>query len=298
MSCPREGGDPSLLCLPHKTWAPAFAGEKTIWRNFNIFNCRINNRVIFLRYYSPRSPSPLLVSPFTNHPMTTKSLLLSSALIVALLSGCASTNAPPADPLEGLNRGTYAFNDAMDRAVLKPVAKGYQTIIPQFVRSGVSNAFMNLGEAATAFNSLLQGKAGDAASDAGRFLVNSTLGVLGLFDVATPMGLERHNEDFGQTLGKWGVGSGPYLVIPLMGPSTLRDAGGRAVDSQLGWSRQVDHIPTRNSAFAVEIIDVRANLLGAGDALDEAALDKYQFLRDAYLQRRLRAVYDGKAPQD
>lgn len=230
--------------------------------------------------------------------MTPTFKLVISVFIMALLSGCASTNAPPADPLEGLNRGTYAFNDALDRAVLKPVAKGYQAITPQFVRSGVSNAFMNLGEVATAFNSLLQGNAGNAASDVGRFLVNSTLGVLGLFDVATPMGLEKHNEDFGQTLGKWGVGSGPYLVLPLMGPSTLRDASGRVVDSQLGWSRQVDHVPTRNSAFAVEIVDVRANLLGAGDALDEASLDKYQFLRDAYLQRRLRAVYDGKAPQE
>ena len=229
--------------------------------------------------------------------MTPKSLLVSSALFVSMLSGCASTNAPPADPLEGLNRGTYAFNDALDRAVLKPVAKGYQAVTPQFVRSGVSNAFTNLGDVAVAFNSLLQGKPADAASDVGRFLINSTLGVLGLFDVATPMGMEKHDEDFGQTLGKWGVGSGPYLVVPLMGPSTLRDAAGRSVDSQLGWSRQVDHVPTRNSTMAVELVDLRANLLGAGDALDEAALDKYQFLRDAYLQRRLRAVYDGKAPQ-
>ena len=230
--------------------------------------------------------------------MRSKIPLLATFLAALALSGCASTNAPPADPLEGLNRGTYAFNDTLDRAVLKPVAKGYQTITPQFVRSGVSNAFMNIGEVATAFNSLLQGKPANAASDVGRFLVNSTLGVLGLFDVATPMGLEKHDEDFGQTLGTWGVGSGPFLVIPLMGPSTLRDATGRFVDSPLGWYRHVDHIPTRNSAFAVEIVDVRSHLLGAGDTLDEAALDKYQFLRDAYLQRRLRAVYDGKVPQE
>ena len=230
--------------------------------------------------------------------MNSKILLVFAALLVSLLSGCASTNAPPADPLEGLNRGTYAVNDALDRAILKPIAQGYQTVTPQFVRSGVSNAFTNLGDVSVAVNSLLQGKVANAASDAGRFLINSTLGVLGLFDVATPMGLEKHDEDFGQTLGKWGVGSGPYLVIPLLGPSTLRDAAGRGVDSQLGWARQVDHIPTRNTATAVELVNVRANLLGAGESLDQAALDKYQFLRDAYLQRRLRAVYDGKAPQE
>lgn len=230
--------------------------------------------------------------------MNSKSLLFLAALVASMLSGCASTNAPAADPLEGLNRGTYAVNDALDRAILKPVAKGYQTVTPQFVRSGVNNVFTNLGDVTVAVNNLLQGKPVDAASDVGRFLVNSTVGVLGLFDVATPMGLEKHDEDFGQTLGKWGIGSGPYLVIPLLGPSTLRDAVGRGADSQISWTTQVDHIPTRNSATALQLIDVRASLLGAGDSLDEAALDKYQFLRDAYLQRRLRAVYDGKPPQE
>jgi len=217
---------------------------------------------------------------------------------LTLLSGCASTTASKADPLEGLNRATYAFNDAVDRAVLEPVAKGYQTVTPGFFRAGVRNLFTNIGDVATSLNNLLQGKGGDAASDAGRFLINSTLGVLGLFDVATPMGLEKHNEDFGQTLGKWGVNSGPFLVIPLMGPSTLRDALGRPVDSYVGYSRYIDHIPTRNSTLGLEIIDLRANLLGASSTLDAAALDKYQFIRDAYLQRRLRSVHDGKAPQE
>ena len=214
------------------------------------------------------------------------------------LSGCATTTASKADPLEGLNRATYAFNDAVDEAVFKPVAKGYQAVTPGFFRAGVTNLFTNIGDVATAMNNLLQGKGGDAASDAGRFLVNSTLGVLGLFDVATPMGLEKHDEDFGQTLGKWGVNSGPFLMLPLMGPSTLRDAAGRPVDAYAGYSRYVDHIPSRNSAFALEIIDLRANLLGASSTLDTAALDKYQFIRDAYLQRRLRSIYDGKAPQE
>jgi phospholipid-binding lipoprotein MlaA len=215
-------------------------------------------------------------------------------VLASLLSACASTNAPKADPLEGLNRATYAFNDAADRAVLKPVAEGYKKVTPDFVRSGVSNVFSNFADVAVSLNNFLQGKPKDGASDVSRFLVNSTLGVLGLFDVATPMGLEKHEEDFGQTLGKWGVGPGPYLVIPFMGPSTLRDAVGRGVDSRAGWGKQVDHVRTRNAATGAELINVRASLLGAGETLDQAALDKYQFLRDAYLQRRLRMVNDGK----
>jgi phospholipid-binding lipoprotein MlaA len=230
--------------------------------------------------------------------MNSRNFLAAILLAALALSGCATGNAPKADPFEGINRGTFAFNDAVDAAVLKPVAKAYQAVMPEFVRSGVSHVFTNVGEVAGSVNSLLQGKPVEAASSAGRFLVNSTLGILGLFDVATPMGLDRHDEDFGQTLGTWGVGSGPYLVIPLMGPSTVRDATGRGVDSFLGWARRVDHIPTRNSAYAVEVIDVRAHLLGAGQTLEEAALDKYQFLRDAYLQRRLRAVHDGKVSQE
>jgi phospholipid-binding lipoprotein MlaA len=231
-------------------------------------------------------------------PTNSKYLAAIAVTGLALLSGCASTTASKADPLEGLNRATYAFNDAVDTAVLTPVAKGYQTVTPGFFRAGVSNLFTNIGDVATALNNMLQGKGGDAASDAGRFLINSTLGVLGLFDVATPMGLEKHNADFGQTMGKWGVASGPFLVLPLMGPSTLRDALGRPVDAYAGYSRYVDHIPTRNSTFALEVIDLRANLLGASSTLDTAALDKYQFVRDAYLQRRLRSIYDGKVPQD
>ena len=215
-------------------------------------------------------------------------------VLASLLAACASTNAPKADPLEGLNRATYAFNDAADLAVLKPVAEGYKKVTPDFVRSGVSNIFSNFGDVAVSLNNFLQGKPKDGASDVGRFLVNSTLGVLGLFDVATPMGLEKHEEDFGQTLGKWGVGPGPYLVIPFMGPSTLRDAVGRGVDRQAGWGKQVDHVRTRNATTGLELINVRASLLGAGETLDQAALDKYQFLRDAYLQRRLRMVNDGK----
>ncbi|MEI6738582.1 MAG: VacJ family lipoprotein, partial [Pseudomonadota bacterium] len=218
-------------------------------------------------------------------------------LTIYLLAGCASTNAPPADPLERLNRATFKFNDVVDNAILIPVAKSYQAVTPQFVRSGVSNTFGNISDVSTSLNNLLQGKPADAASDFGRVIVNSTLGILGLFDVASSMGLEKHNEDFGQTLGKWGVGSGPYLVIPLMGPSTLRDSGGRFVDGQLSYSKLIRHVPTRNETFGLDIIHIRAELLNASKTLDEASLDKYQFLRDAFLQRRLNLVHDGKVPQ-
>jgi phospholipid-binding lipoprotein MlaA len=222
---------------------------------------------------------------------------LAVLLLPAFLVGCATTGAPPADPFEGLNRGTFAFNDAADKAVLTPLAKGYQAVTPGFVRGGISNAFSNVGDVGTAVNNILQGKPGNAASDVGRVLVNSTLGVLGLFDVATPMGLDKNNEDFGQTLGKWGVPSGPYLVIPLMGPSTLRDVFGRVPDRYTGYSRYVEHVPTRNVLTGVELINLRAELLSASRTLDEASLDKYQFLRDAFLQRRLNQVHDGKVPQ-
>ena len=218
-------------------------------------------------------------------------------LMLTVVTGCASVNAPRADPLEGLNRTTFKVNETVDDYVLKPVAKGYQAITPSFVRSGVSNAFSNVGDVGTSVNNLLQGKPASAISDFGRFLVNSTLGVLGLFDVATGMGLEKHEEDFGQTLGRWGVGSGPFLVLPILGPSTLRDTVAKPADAYTSYSRYIGHVPTRNSTQALGIINFRADLLNTTSTLDEASLDKYQFIRDAYLQRRLSQVYDGKVPQ-
>jgi phospholipid-binding lipoprotein MlaA len=222
-------------------------------------------------------------------------ILLATATVLTFV-GCASTSAPNADPWEGFNRGSFAVNEAIDKAVLTPAAKGYQAVTPSFVRSGVSNAFGNVGDVGTGLNNLLQGKPGSALSDFGRVLVNSTLGILGLFDVASPMGLDKNNEDFGQTLGKWGVGSGPYVVLPLLGPSTLRDSLGRVPDRYSSYSRYVEHIPARNSLLGLDIIHIRAELLAAGKTLEEASLDKYQFLRDAFLQRRLSQVYDGKVP--
>jgi phospholipid-binding lipoprotein MlaA len=217
--------------------------------------------------------------------------------VVLLLTGCASSNAPKADPWEGLNRATFSFNEGVDKVLLVPAAKGYQAVTPGFVRTGVSNAFSNVGDVGNGLNNLLQGKPSSALSDIGRLVVNSTLGILGLFDVATPMGLEKHNEDFGQTLGKWGVGSGPYVVLPFLGPRTLRDAAAIYPDSQAtGYGRLIDHVATRNAVRGLDIIQIRAELLATTRTLDEASLDKYQFLRDSYLQRRLNQVHDGKIP--
>jgi phospholipid-binding lipoprotein MlaA len=230
--------------------------------------------------------------------MRTLAPLAIAALLV--LSGCAATQGPPtkADPFESFNRASFAFNDAVDGAVLKPVAKGYAAVTPGFVRTGISNAFGNVSDVKSAVNNLLQGNPGKAVSDTGRVLANTFLGIFGLWDVATPMGLQKHDEDFGQTLGKWGVSSGPYLVLPLLGPSTIRDSVGRVPDSYMSYQQHVDHTRTANSLFVTDLINTRANLLPAEETLNTAALDKYTFLRDAYLQRRLRQVHDGKVPTE
>jgi len=217
-------------------------------------------------------------------------------LLVSALSGCAHNN--PRDPLEPMNRGIYAFNDAIDTVVMKPIATGYNAILPQFVRTGVSNFFSNLDEITVIINGLLQLKIPQALSDTGRFLINTTVGVLGLIDVATHLGLEKHNEDFGQTLGYWGIGSGPYLVLPILGPSSFRDGVGKWVDFQTDLVLKEDHIRTRNRAIAARAISNRADLLRSEKVLDAAAIDRYAFLRDAYLQRRRNLVFDGNPPPE
>jgi phospholipid-binding lipoprotein MlaA len=220
------------------------------------------------------------------------------ALLVSLLmAGCATTRDNP-DPWEPLNRKTYAFNDVLDRNVMKPVAQGYQKVTPAFVQEGVNNFFDNLDDVATSLNNFLQGKPRQGLSDAGRFLANSILGVFGLWDVATPMGLEKHYEDFGQTLGVWGVPAGPYLVLPLLGPSTARDAPARAVDPAWYYANKVDPERLYWSLWGLEKVRTRANLLKAESVLDQAALDKYTFIRDAWLQRRRSQVYDGNPPRE
>ena len=219
-------------------------------------------------------------------------------LALALLGGCA-TSGNPRDPLEPVNRAIYSFNDGFDRVIAKPVAEGYRSYIPGLIRTGISNFFSNLGDLWIAANNLMQGKVGDAANDFGRVVINTSIGMLGVIDVATDAGLEKHNEDFGQTLGRWGVASGPYVVLPLIGPSTVRDSLSYAlVDTQADFVVQLDNVSTRNTLFAIRAIDIRANLLDASRVVDEAALDKYNFIRDAYLQRRQSLVFDGNPPKD
>jgi phospholipid-binding lipoprotein MlaA len=228
--------------------------------------------------------------------MTTRSLF---ALVLACVFplGC-TTRGDARDPLEPFNRGVYQFNETVDKAVLKPVAKGYEAVVPFPVRTGIGNFFSNLNDFVIGVNNLLQLKFKDAASDAGRVLLNSTAGILGVIDVATPIGLEKHNEDFGQTLGSYGVGTGPYLVLPFFGPSDFRDAAGLAVDVQIDPLLNYDELSLRDRAIGARVIDNRAALLDAETVFDEAAIDRYDFLRNSYLQRRRSLVYDGDAPRE
>ena len=211
----------------------------------------------------------------------------------ALLGGCASgPNAHPRDPLEPFNRGVSEFNEAVDGAVLKPVATAYRDVTPDLVRTGVSNFFGNLRDVWSALNATLQLKPRAAAENALRVGVNTAFGFGGLLDIASEMGIERTTLDFGQTLGRWGVPSGPYLVLPIFGPSTFRDAAGFGVESKGDLVSKVDHIPTRNSLYALRAVETRANLLRATTMLEGAALDKYSFTRDIYLQRRQSLIDD------
>lgn len=214
-----------------------------------------------------------------------------------MLAGCASgPNRNPQDPLEPLNRQVSKFNDAVDSAVLKPVATTYQNVTPAVVRTGVSNFFSNLRDFWSFFNNVAQLRPGYAVDNLVRFGVNSTIGLLGVLDVASEMNIERHKADFGQTLGRWGVPAGPYVVLPLLGPSTLRDTMAMTIDTHGDLVRQTEDVPLRNTLYALRIVDVRSNLLRAGKVLDEASLDKYSFTRDVFLQLRRSSIYDGDEP--
>ena len=228
--------------------------------------------------------------------MLLQNRLVAISAVALLLGGCATTRDNP-DPWEGLNRKTYAFNDALDRTVMKPVAQGYVKVVPAFAREGVNNFFGNLEDIGTGLNNLLQGKPRDGASDLGRVVVNSVFGVFGLWDVATPLGLEKHYEDFGQTLGVWGVQSGPYLVLPLLGPSSARDGPARIADPSWFYSEYVNPESLYWGLWGLDKVRERANLFQAEGVLQEAALDKYSFIRDAWLQRRRSQVYDGNPPR-
>jgi len=222
---------------------------------------------------------------------------LSILIILATLSGCATLENP--DPLESFNRHVFTFNEDMDKMVAKPIAETYDAVVPEPVDQGVTNFFSNLNDIVVIANDVLQLKFKQAASDTGRFLVNSTIGILGVFDVATDWGMPKHNEDFGQTLGYWGVDSGAYIVLPFLGPSTLRDATGRGVDLFLDPRTYAgDATGVQLGTEALNLVDQRADLLDAEEVLDAAALDNYTYIRDAYLQRRKYLVHDGQLPEE
>lgn len=212
------------------------------------------------------------------------------------LSGCTSTR-NPVDPLEPFNRGVFKLNDTVDKAITKPIAQGYNKVMPETGKILVFNFFSNLNDVIITANDLLQFKFTQAFSDSMRFFVNTTIGIGGLLDVAS-MNLDKHNEDFGQTLGYWGVKNGPYLVIPILGPSTLRDSVGDFADGQVSLIWHINNIPTRNQLYILKSVKRRAELLNKESLLDGVVLDRYSFIRDAYLQRRLSRVYDGNPPRD
>lgn len=226
-------------------------------------------------------------------------VFLITLLSSLIFSGCATVDpqyADPRDPMEGFNRSMYAFNEGLDKAILKPLAKGYKAITPVPVDNGITNFFANLNDVVSAVNNLLQFKLSRAASDVSRVVINTTIGILGFMDVATNMNIPRYDEDFGQTLGAWGVGPGPYIVLPFFGPSNGRDAVGMVVD---WYTDPVTYLEPESHMWltkTLRLIDRRADLLGASNILQEAALDPYEFVRDAYLQKRRNDVYDGNPP--
>lgn len=221
-------------------------------------------------------------------------LVLGSALLVAVQAGAQDKQR---DPFEGFNRTMYSVNEVLDKYAARPVAQAYDAAVPLPVKASVGNVFGNVGEVWVGANSALQGKGGDAGITLARLLINSTVGIFGLFDVASEMGLERYNEDFGQTLAVWGVSDGPYLFLPVIGPRTSRDFAGWAVDSYADPVRAIRSNNERLSATVVRFVDIRAGLLPADRLLEEAALDKYSYVRDAYLQRRRNLIYDGRPPR-
>jgi phospholipid-binding lipoprotein MlaA len=236
----------------------------------------------------------------TRITLKTASRWAAAALAMALLQGCASgPHASQYDPLEPFNRSVFRLNEGLDRAVLKPVATAYRDVTPRPVRTGVTSFFENLSDFGSFFNNVLQAKPVEAADTFFRFTVNTFWGLGGIFDMASELKIPKHKEDFGQTLGVWGLASGPYLVLPVLGSSTVRDSAGLLVDAQASLLANADNVPVRNSLTGLRVIDTRANLLNAGNVLDQAALDKYTFSRDIYLQRRQSQIeQSGTAPAE
>jgi len=232
----------------------------------------------------------------TTLPARIKSVAVALAA-AGLLAGCASSGNPK-DPIEGFNRAMFAFNEGLDSAIVKPVATGYEAVLPSPIRTGVTNFFSNIEDLFVGVNNLLQGKVPEAFSDLGRVMINTTVGLLGVIDFASDAGLEKHDEDFGQTFGRWGVGNGAYVVIPVFGPRTVRDTVGLVLDVAV--DPVANHNPerTRDLALVLRLVNDRANLLPADKVIEEAALDKYSYMRDAYLQRRRNLIHDGNPPRE
>jgi len=223
--------------------------------------------------------------------------------LVALIVGCASIPAgvPPSpdDPWEPFNRSVFEFNEGLDKYVLKPVVSGYRFVLPEFIREGVYNFFSNYNDIYTALNNLLQGKPDYAFNDLMRVVVNTTMGLGGLIDLATPGGLEKHKEDFGQTFGVWGVPSGPYVVLPFFVPSSVRDTFGTVADLETDYLfKYIPDVGLRNSLTGLRVVNARNTYYEAGDLLDGAAIDKYSFLRDAYIQRRKYQINEGRDDEE
>ncbi len=217
-------------------------------------------------------------------------------LSLALAAGAAHAQSPN-DPFEKVNRAVFGFNEVLDSAVLTPVAKGYQAVVPELMRTGVANFFGNFGDGWSAINNLLQGKGEASATMVMRVATNTLFGIGGIFDVASDLGMERQSEDFGQTLGRWGMPAGPYLVWPLLGPSTARDTLGRPLDLAWSPSLAINDSGVNLALSALNLVDTRASLLSASRVVDGIALDKYTFIRDAYIARRRNLVYDGNPPE-
>lgn len=227
--------------------------------------------------------------------------LIVLSLVMSFLVGCASIpeGQPRSkkDPWELVNRNVFSFNESLDKYAIKPITKVYEFIFPVYVRERFSNVFANVGDVYTAVNQLLQGKPKTAVEDLTRVIVNTTFGIGGIFDVATEAGLEKHSEDFGQTFGVWGIKDGPYMMLPLLGPSNVRDTVGWAFDIQTDiLLTYIDNIPVRNAITGIRIVDQRSKYLSSTSLLGEAAFDKYTFIRDAYIQRRRNRIYDGNPP--
>ncbi|WP_231968351.1 VacJ family lipoprotein [Polynucleobacter necessarius] len=224
-------------------------------------------------------------------------------LVAASLVGCASIPAgvepSPQDPWESFNRSVFEFNEGLDACLLKPVVAGYRFVLPEFVREGIYNFFSNYNDIYTALFNLLQGKPGYAFNDFMRVVVNTTMGLGGLIDLATPGGLEKHKEDWGQTLGVWGVPAGPYVVLPFFGPSNVRDTFGTVADLESDYLfRLLPNVALRNSITGLRVVNARNTYYEAGDLLDGAAIDKYSFMRDAYIQRREYQVNEGRDDEE